>query len=178
VLPFSTQSLIDHEKEWELTNLFFPVSKGMTPYGVGKRFELAVSDLGSDDKKLLGNENYFLEVWMGAIRNGIEPLPILERAIGNVKTRANRELKEGLNTVPKVDEKIKDITEKMKTAKKEEQIKLIFNLESLKKVKINLEIRNQKLVESIPNFTEAMKQIMEYRVEQGIPSVDIKFKEE
>jgi hypothetical protein len=178
VLPFSTQSLIDMEKEWELTNIFFPVSKGMTPYGVGKRFEIAVSDLASDDKKILGNENYFLEVWMGAIRNGIEPLPILERSIRNVESRANRELKKGLNTLPKVEQKIKDVTEQMKTADKEEKIKLIFNLESLQKLKNKQIEKNAKLVESIPAIGEAMNLIMEYRLEQNLPPAGMKLKEE
>jgi len=178
VLPFSTQSLIDMEKEWELTNIFFPVSKGMTPYGVGKRFEIAVSDLASDDKKILGNENYFLEVWMGAIRNGIEPLPILERSIRNVESRANRELKKGLNTLPKVEQKIEDITEQMKTADKEEKIKLIFNLESLQKLKNKQIEKNAKLVESIPAIGEAMNLIMEYRLEQNLPPAGMKLKEE
>ena len=73
---------------------------------------------------------------MGAIRNGIEPLPILERAIRNVEMRASRDLKDGLNTLPKTEKriaevekriseigKIKDATEKQRA----EGVKLLFD---------------------------------------------------
>jgi hypothetical protein len=166
-LPYSTHDMLDSEKEWNLTNMFVPSSHGMTKYGAIKRFEVAISSLASDDKTIQGNDDYIIQVWMGAVHNNLDPEPLFDSALANVLARARSDYRDGLNTVKEYEGEIAKREAnlyKVSIAKRPKELDIIKDLKKRMKEQKTLD---NKLKQAIPVFVRTLPKILKARKKLG-----------
>tara|TARA_R110001606_G_scaffold173757_3_gene320191 strand:+ start:267 stop:6890 length:6624 start_codon:yes stop_codon:yes gene_type:complete len=88
-LPFSTQSMLDKTKEWNLSDIAVPSSRGMTARKAGDLMEIA---LGQNDLEMMR------QIIIGCSRSGINGLDIqintMNRIKNNYRAEETRLLKE------------------------------------------------------------------------------------
>jgi hypothetical protein len=90
LLPFSTRTMMDENKEFKWTDIAMPSSKGMTRWKAIDFFEKAIER--KDDRMLM-------EVWQAATRNNLSPFDLFEASLGVLKAQGRRELLSGIKTV-------------------------------------------------------------------------------
>ena len=76
-LPFSTQAALDKTKEWKLSNIAVPSSRGMTARKAGDLMEIA---LAANDTEMMR------QIFIGCSRNEINALDILENTMNRMKS--------------------------------------------------------------------------------------------
>ena len=98
-IPFSLKSVTDETKEFNLSDLAFPSSKGMTYHKTRKMFKFAL---------LKRKEKGVYNVFEAAVENDLDAYGILEDAIREIKSEAmselSRDVRLGKTPGPEVDE--------------------------------------------------------------------------
>jgi hypothetical protein len=102
--PYSTATVFRDDKEFSLTDLALPSSKGMTPSGAISLFEKGLSFENGFDYDV----KYIEEVYQGAIMNKLDALSLFKIAARNKEAEATFALKEGLKSVKDIQAKIKE----------------------------------------------------------------------
>lgn len=96
-LPFSTRSIMDEKKEFHLSDMAMPSSKGMTKYKTVELFKAAI------ERK---DERLFAETWNSAVMNNLPADILFKSAITSVRAEGTRERNSKLKTVQDVEEEI------------------------------------------------------------------------
>ena len=97
-LPFSSRSLFQEGKEFHLTDVAMPSSKGMTRYRSMELFKLAIAE---DDERMLK------EVYQETLRNNLPAYTLFGAALTSLKAESTKELSEGLKTVADIQEQLR-----------------------------------------------------------------------
>lgn len=97
-LPFSSRSLFQEGKEFHLTDVAMPSSKGMTRYRSMELFKLAIAK---------GDERMLKEVYQETLRNNLPAYTLFGAALTSLKAESTKELSEGLKTVADIQEQLR-----------------------------------------------------------------------
>lgn len=92
--PFSARNLIEKDREFHLTDVAMPSSKGMTRYKAVRLFKVAVEH---NDEQLLK------EVWQDAVDNNLPPETLFKAALSSIQAEGTKEQNSRLKTVADVD---------------------------------------------------------------------------
>jgi len=109
-LPFSSRSLYDPDKEFHLTDLAMPSSKGMTRSAAIRYFRSAIEEK---------NERMMAETYQAALRNNLPAYHLFNSALSSLKTEATQSVSEGVKTLEDVKAAIKA------TQKPDDKVRLI-----------------------------------------------------
>jgi len=93
-LPFSTRSIMQRDKEFKLTDLAMPSSKGMSRYKAIDLFKVAI------ERK---DERLFKEVWQDSLRNKIPPYDMFKTALTILKATNTKEINSKIKTLDDID---------------------------------------------------------------------------
>lgn len=105
--PFSTRSLLQKDKEFHLSDLAMPSSKGMSRYKTVDLFRIAIE---RKDQRL------FIETWDSAIRNKIPPEKTFKAAVTLLKATNTREINSKMKSVEDIERALRE-TPDLKTRK-------------------------------------------------------------
>ena len=92
-LPFSTRSIMQKGKEFKLTDLAMPSSKGMSRYKAINLFKIAIE---RKDKRL------FKELWQDCLRNKIPPYDMFKTSLTILKATNTKEINSKIRTLEDV----------------------------------------------------------------------------
>lgn len=95
-LPFSSRSLFREDKEFHISDIAFPSSKGMTRYNAISLFKEAIR---TSDEELLQ------QVYIGALRNNLPAYLLFIAGLTSLKAESSREFGEGLKTIEDLKER-------------------------------------------------------------------------
>ena len=97
--PFSTRALWDDNKEFHVTDLMMPSSKGMTRYKSMELFKYAIANQ---------DEQYLKEVYQFTLRNNLPAYTLFKAGLTSLKAESTREYNEGLDTLNDAIEKLEE----------------------------------------------------------------------
>ena len=92
--PFSIRSIFQKDKDFYITDLAFPSSKGMSRYKAINLFKVA---LESKDERLLK------EVWQNAVRNNIPPYEMFDTALTVLKAENTKDINSSIRNLADVE---------------------------------------------------------------------------
>jgi hypothetical protein len=143
-LPFSLKSLAEEEREFRLTDLFMPRSKGMTRYKAKRLLRLAM---------LRGDENLYREVFSDIWQNKMDAGKLADSVIGGIRTDYKRE-------VGAYDDEIEELKESLKKAKTK---KIRTDLKDrLRKIKVNARDAQKSIKDIDDKWVKYIKLTKEY----------------
>ena len=102
-LPFATRKLFERGKEFHVTDIMFPSSKGMTRYRTMELFKHAIE---KQDEKL------FREIYQDALDNNLPAYTLFDAAIRSMKAMATSDLNKDRKTLEDLEKAIEAATEK------------------------------------------------------------------
>lgn len=102
-LPFSTRTIGRDDKEFFLTDLAMPSSKGMTRYKAVDLFKYAIE---------AGDEQMFKEIYQDTVDNNLPAMVLVDSAITSLKSEGTREIKEHAKSIEQIDEQLPTADEK------------------------------------------------------------------
>ena len=131
-LPFSTRSIMQRDKEFKLTDLAMPSSKGMSRYKAIDLFKIAI------ERK---DERLFKEVWQDSLRNNIPPYDMFKTSLTILKATNTKEINSKIKTLEDVEKafplaktlKEKNVLRRKKIRLKKEKLQLENGGKFLKK---------------------------------------------
>lgn len=106
-IPFASRNLLSDDKEFHVTDIAFPSSKGMTRYKSIELFKHAI--LGKDERLLK-------EIYQDTLKNNLPAFTLFNAALTSLKAETTKELNKSIKT-------IKDLNEALKTTKSTEDVK-------------------------------------------------------
>jgi len=92
-LPFSSRSILSDNKEFHISDLAFPSSKGMSRYKAMEYFKYAL---------VKHDERFLKEVYQDSTRNGLPAYTLFNAALTSLKAETTRELNRNRNTLEDV----------------------------------------------------------------------------
>lgn len=99
--PFMSRNLMDESKEFHLTDVAMPSSKGFTRYKAIEYFKTAIY---KKDEVLLR------EIYQEVLRNNLPPQTLFHSALIMVKAESTREYNQSLATIQDVDDRLRTET--------------------------------------------------------------------
>jgi len=145
-IPFSMRSIADRNKDFRLTDLAMPSSRGLTR---GKVIDLYKTAIIHKNKQL------FQEIYWDALQNNIPPVETFESAMSIVKAENTKEINSNLRNLEDTKEALKGVTDpKTRSILNRKKARYEANARELKQGK-------QLLERYIPIFEQEAKRIAE-----------------
>lgn len=156
-LPFAFSNTLDETKEFKVSDLAFPSSKGMTYYKTKKLFKRAIAK----EKK----QDYIRKIFIAATENDLNASDILKAAIQDLKSEASselsREIRTKLNTDVNLDKYIENPENYLGSLKLTPKEKKTYGRELVKAAKKKIMINRWEYLINIVD-----EQIKAYKTEK------------
>jgi hypothetical protein len=97
-LPFSTQSMRQEGKQWKLTDLAMPSSKGISKFKAVQLFKIAISEK---------DERLFKEVYQDAQMNNLDAYGLFKTSLQIMKSETSRDIKSTVKSIEEAEAQLK-----------------------------------------------------------------------
>jgi len=104
-LPFASRNLVEEGKEFHITDLAMPQSKGMTRFKAIQLYKIGIKRIGR------GGENIIKEVSSHALMNNLPASTLLTAAATSLRAEATIELNRNLRSIADVDKALSRTTD-------------------------------------------------------------------
>ena len=99
-LPFSVRAISEESKEWKVTDIAMPSTKGMTRYRAVQLFKHAIAE--SDERMLK-------EVYQETLRNNLPAYSIFKTSLTILKAEATREFNDGIEAMDDIQKRLAEV---------------------------------------------------------------------
>jgi len=137
-LPFASRNLIEEGKEFHITDLAMPQSKGMTRAGAIRLYKIGIQRLGR------GGKNIISEVAANALMNDLPASTLLTAAATSLRAEATIDLNKNIRSIEDVDKALSRTTD-ISDIGRLNKTKARFQAE---RVQIDILLKNSEIIEA------------------------------
>lgn len=102
-LPFSSRTLFDKNKEFYITDIAMPASKGMTRYKAVELFQIAIEEYRKN-----GDDRYLKEVYQDVLKNNLSAYDLYKTALTITKSTRTKEINQDMKSIKDIEERLKE----------------------------------------------------------------------